>query len=65
MKRREFYQHKWMREDTACTGLETMEFPDAGANVPDGALNQRGQKHSLFIISLFEGSKHHVIFHSS
>ena len=38
------------------------EFPDAGANVPDRGLNQRGRDHASFIISLFEGWKHHVIF---
>ena len=38
------------------------EFSDAGANIPYRGLNQNGQDHASFIISLFQGHKHHVIF---
>ena len=38
------------------------EFSDVEAKVPDRGLKQRGNDHASFIISLFEGQKHHVIF---
>ena len=37
------------------------QFSDTVGNVLTRGLNQRGQKHAPFIISLFEGRKH-VIF---
>ena len=38
------------------------EFLDARASVPDRGAKPEGPGPRIFIISLFEGRKHHVIF---